>query len=71
MDLKAFVVNAKLNWSDLYVSPDSGGYDCYIFGMTPEDFLTFAKVDFFKADARGLVNALSNAKRAVGVIKGG
>ena len=33
--------------------------------MTPEDFINFAKADFFNSDKKGLVNALSNAKRAV------
>jgi hypothetical protein len=65
MKVKQFIEAAKLDWSDFYFDPDGGSsYSCP-FQVTPEDFITFAKADFFNADAKGLVNALSNAKRAV------
>jgi hypothetical protein len=49
----------------MYFEPDGGtAYSCP-FEMKPEDFITFAKADFFSTDAKGLVNALSNAKRAI------
>jgi hypothetical protein len=65
MKVKQFIEGAKPDWADLYFDPDSGsGYSCP-FAMRPEDFITYAKADFFNADAKGLVNALSNAKRAV------
>jgi hypothetical protein len=65
MNLRAFVEQVKMNWTDVYFTPDSGtAYYCP-FAIKPSDFITFAKADFFKADTRGLVNALSNAKRAI------
>jgi len=66
MDLKTFIENANINWEDASVQPDGGplGYDCP-FDLTPEEFITFAKADVFNADLRGLVNGLSNAKRAI------
>ncbi len=65
MKVKQFIEAAKLDWSDIYFDPDSGGAFSCPFQMEPEDFITFAKADFFNADRKGLVNALSNAKRAV------
>ncbi|WP_212281636.1 hypothetical protein [Acinetobacter nosocomialis] len=35
------------------------------FDLKPEDYLYFAKSDLMKKDKRGLINALSNAKRAI------
>ena len=65
MKLKPFIEQAKLNLRDLYFVCDGGSGYSNKYEIRPEDFITFAKEDFFKADARGLVNALSNAKRAV------
>ena len=36
-----------------------------IFEISAEEFLTFAKSDFKENDEKGLINALSNAKRAI------
>jgi hypothetical protein len=65
MKVKAFLERAKLNWKELYFCPDGGQSFFFPFAMTPEDFINFAKADFFNSDKKGLVNALSNAKRAV------
>jgi hypothetical protein len=65
MNLKIFIENGKIDWSDAYFKPDTGTAFYSPYSIKPEDFITFAKADFFKADARGLVNALSNAKRAI------
>lgn len=65
MKLKAFIELGKLDLNGIYFTRDSGAHFYYDFSVTPEDFITFAKADFFKADQRGLVNALSNAKRAI------
>ncbi|XZW59374.1 hypothetical protein ACT40J_09630 [Acinetobacter baumannii] len=35
------------------------------FDLIPEDYLSFAKKDLKQRDERGLINALSNAKRAI------
>jgi hypothetical protein len=70
MKLKSFIESGKLDWSDLYFSATDGtGHYCP-FTIKPTDFITFAKADFYSPDMdspdlRGLVNALSNAKRAI------
>src|SRR5579859_7489665 len=65
MKLKSFIEKGKLDWTNLSFATDGGtGYPSR-FEIRPDDFITFAKADFFKADTRGLVNALSNAKRAI------
>jgi hypothetical protein len=65
MRVKQFIEGAQIDLSDLQFDPDGGsGYSCP-FKMEPEDFITFAKADFFRADTKGLINALSNAKRAI------
>jgi hypothetical protein len=66
MNLKEFIEAARIDWEDASVEPDSGplDYDCP-FNLTPEDFVTFAKADVFNKDTRGLINGLSNAKRAI------
>ena len=65
MSLKIFIQKGKLNLKEMYFSPDCGTSYSHSFVITPEEFITFAKADFFKTDKRGLVNALSNAKRAI------
>lgn len=65
MKLKTFIERGEIDWNNAYFSPDSGTGFHSPFPLKGEDFITFAKADFFKADARGLVNALSNAKRAI------
>jgi hypothetical protein len=65
MNLKTFIEQGRLDFSKLYFGPDTGTAYSHSFGIAPEEFITFAKADFFKADKRGLVNALSNAKRAI------
>src|ERR1039457_6718959 len=65
MKLKTFIEQGKLDWTNLSFVTDGGtGYPAR-FEIRPEEFITFAKADFFKSDTRGLVNALSNAKRAI------
>jgi hypothetical protein len=65
MKVKKFIESARLDWSELYFSPDGGSAYFSPFAMSPEVFLTFAKADFFNTDTKGLINALSNAKRAI------
>jgi hypothetical protein len=65
MNLRTFIEQADLNWSEMYVQSDSStGYHCP-FPISPDEFITFAKADVFSADARGYINALTNAKRAI------
>jgi hypothetical protein len=65
MDLKSFIEERRIDWADAYFSPDCGTSFYSPFQLQPGNFITFAKADFFNADARGLVNALSNSKRAI------
>jgi hypothetical protein len=65
MKLKTFIDDAKLDLADMRFAIDGGTGYRTTSELRPEDFITFAKADFFKADTRGLINALSNAKRAI------
>lgn len=65
MKLKPLMDRAKLDLKKFCFGIDSGTAFSHDFEIRAEDFITFAKADFFKADTRGLVNALSNAKRAI------
>lgn len=65
MNLKTFIDHAKLDFSNLYFSASDGTGYFHPYTIRPNDFITFAKADFYTPDTRGLVNALSNAKRAI------
>jgi hypothetical protein len=65
MNLKKFIENANLDFSDLYFEEDTGTTFHFDFEIKPGDFITFAKADLYDPGTRGLVNALSNAKRAI------
>lgn len=65
MNLKSFIEQAKLDFSDLYFTASDGTGLKSDYPIKPTDFITFAKADFYTPDTRGLVNALSNAKRAI------
>ncbi len=66
MDLKAFIEKTPIDWDKAIVQPDDGPIhsECP-FNLAPQDFITFAKADIFGKDLRGLINGLSNAKRAI------
>lgn len=57
--LLAFDVNR------IYAQLDSGATLDHHFEISPEDFLAFAESDLAAASRQGLINALSNAKRAI------
>src|SRR5580693_3807422 len=65
MTLKQFLDQAKLDFADITFNSEANQTIGSLSELRPDDFITFAKADFFKADVRGLVNALSNAKRAM------
>lgn len=65
MNLVDIIRKANLDWSKLIFEIGSNTTLFYDYQLSPNDFLTFAKADLYKADVRGLVNALSNAKRAI------
>ena len=56
---------ANFNWEKVNLFEDSGGELNYSFDLEPEDFLHFADIDMESGNDHGLINALSNAKRAI------
>lgn len=65
MDLKTFIAGLGFEWSTMSLSM---GSDCAFdteFSISPDEFISFAKIDLLQPDKHGLVNALSNAKRAI------
>lgn len=65
MNLKTFLEQGPLNLRDVYFSASDGTGYFSSYALRPDDFLTFAKADLYTADTRGLINGLSNAKRAI------
>lgn len=64
-EVKDFFKEANLNYKDLSVTySDNINFENY-FDLTPDDYLKFSKIDLKQRDERGLINALSNAKRAI------
>lgn len=56
---------ASLDYRNLSVGySDNINFRKY-FDLVPEDYLGFAKKDLKQRDERGLINALSNTKRAI------
>lgn len=47
----------------VYVDQSPGPY--YYFDIAPKDFLNYGKLDIKQNDRRGLINSLTNAKRAI------
>lgn len=56
----------KIKWNKFYICKDCNtsmpGVD---FEVTPEEFLNFAKLDYKDDSKKGLVGAVTNAKRAI------
>jgi hypothetical protein len=63
--VKQLLLAANFDWSDFHIFPDGGTQLSVNYPISPEEFLTFAKADVYSEGTRGLVNALSNAKRAI------
>jgi hypothetical protein len=55
----------NMDLATLSYDPDTGATLDLEFDIAPEDFLSFAEKDILEGDLRGLVNGLSNAKRAI------
>lgn len=63
--LEAFKL-ARLDLTKLVFLPSGGTNINFIeFDISPRDFLHYAKIDFHSKSEAGLINALSNAKRAI------
>jgi len=65
MELKELFKKLKFNWRNVCIDIDPRSLHVHQFQITPQDFLDYAREDFRCADARGIVNALTNAKRAI------
>jgi len=65
MNLKSFIEQANLDFTDIYFTQDTFTSWYSSYSIKPTDFIIFAKADSYTPDTRGLVNALSNAKRAI------
>jgi hypothetical protein len=66
MNFKDSLNNLKLDLTKLVIIPSGGssGLDSN-FEIDPKDFLRYAKEDMHTGNDRGIVNGLSNAKRAI------
>lgn len=57
---------SKLNLSEVYLQQGSGDFPSNnLFNINASDFLRFAKQDYYEGETRGLINAVTNAKRAI------
>ncbi len=65
MDLESIIRESRLNWrrARIGLSPAFGLQ--FSFPLNPADYLNFAHEDFSAGTTRGMVNAISNAKRAI------
>lgn len=65
MELIDLSKDFKFNWNNTFIERgDVASFEC-CYQISPNDFLNFAIEDFGVKDLRGLVNALTNTKRAI------
>lgn len=58
--------NTKLDFSKIIIIPSGGGTSLkYDFEINPRDFLKYAKEDIASKEIRGIINSISNSKRAI------
>ncbi|MBZ9624732.1 hypothetical protein G9F71_017930 [Clostridium sp. FP2] len=66
MKLNKLADKFKIDWTNFLIIEDCRFYnDQSVFDISSKDFLTFAKGDYYCSNKQGLINALSNAKRAI------
>ena len=65
VSFRELVERVDINLASLSLVPDTGTTLDLEYEITPDDFLSFAEKDILQNDVRGLVNGLSNAKRAI------
>lgn len=65
MELKELIKKVGLKKNRLILEPDIGTSIGYRFKINPENFIDYANTDIKSTCTHGLVNALSNSKRAV------
>lgn len=65
MSLENITKAVGIDWTRTFIYRDSGSPLNFDFDITPDDFLGFANQDFQSKDKRGIVNAITNAKRSI------
>jgi len=65
IDISKLLSALNLDLSRLWVERDTGSCLDYSFDIDSNEFLRFAEIDLAEGTTRGLINALSNAKRAI------
>jgi hypothetical protein len=55
----------KLDFTQTLIHRTGGGSISKVFDIVPRDFLRYAKKDFSEKNEKGLINSLTNAKRAI------
>jgi hypothetical protein len=65
LPLPRLLEHAKLNWKRLIVTQESGSLLRHEYPLSAKFFLSCALQDFEEKTPRALINALSNAKRAI------
>jgi hypothetical protein len=65
MSLENITKAIGIDWTNTFIHWSPGvRYECD-FDISPSDFLRFANQDFQNKDKRGIINAVTNAKRAI------
>ena len=65
VSFRELIERVDINLASLSLVPDTGTTLDLEYEITPDDFLSFAEKDILQDDVRGLVNGLSNLKRAI------
>ena len=65
LTLPRLLEHANLDWRQLIVNQESGSLLHHKYPLSAKFFLSCAQKDFLERTPRGLINALSNAKRAI------
>jgi hypothetical protein len=65
MSLEDLIKAIGIDWTKTFILWEPGSiYECD-FDISPTDFLRFANQDLKNKDKRGIINAITNAKRAI------
>lgn len=60
------IKQTRLNLQEAFIHPGSGEFGSHnLFPINPKEFLRYSKQDLKEGGDRGLINALTNAKRAI------
>jgi hypothetical protein len=65
MSFASIVKKTGIDWTNTYLTWGGSFYFECKFDITPDDFLKFAKQDLQNKVERGIINAITNAKRAI------